>query len=225
MRRIKPIQLLLLFLLLIAGCARIPAESVELSQQLGSQIDQLEQTHMALLNSFFADKQRQVDHFIKEEWTPEFSRNFFNNPQIATKWEQVSRSADAADRQQFLNTVGPIAQQKITEKRLELLGPLNDTERQLRGQLQQSYLTARNINGSLTRLLSSAAALTQKQQQYQQQLGIDNNKFTAGLNKIDLVVAQLLDTSEAASNQADKAQAYLENLKKLRTQLTETGDL
>ncbi len=223
MNYMKLIPGLLIFLLLLGGCAKIPQESVTLSVALGNQIASLEQAHLALLDSFFSEKERQVDQFIKEEWAPEFSKIFFNNEKIRSKWEQVSNSNNPADRTAFLNWVGPVIQQKIIDKRQQLIAPLAETERQLRRQLQQSYLQAYNMNDSLTQLLSSAATLQNKQQHYQKLLGIEDSKVSEGLGQVDQAVGQLLGKAEAVSGQVERTEAYLQSLRTLATLFTGKG--
>lgn len=207
--------ILLVILSLVASCAKIPQESVELSVALGDRIASLEQAHLALLDSFFAEKERQVDRFIREEWAPQFSKNFLSNPQISDKWQQISSTNDPAARQKFLEGVGPTIQQKIFERRQLLLEPLAASERQLRRQLQESYLQAYSMNDSLTQLLSSAATLQQKQQYYQRLLGIEEDKISAGLSKVDAAVGKLNNKADAVTSQVARGEAYLQLLKEL----------
>ncbi len=202
-------------LLLLAGCTKIPQESVELSIAVGDQIANLEQAHLALLDSFFAEKTRQVEQFVQQQWAPEFNRNFFSNPQISSKWQQASSSADPAERTAFLNWVGPILQQKISEKRQQLLEPLAEAEKQLRRQLQQSYLQLYSMNDSITRLLDSAATVQNKRNHYQRLLGIDDRKISANLGQVNSAVAQLLGTSEQISGEVERTQYYLQSLRQL----------
>lgn len=210
-------------LLLISGCAKIPQESVELSVAVGNQIASLEQAHLALLDSFFAEKERQVEQFIQQQWAPEFNRNFFNDPQISNKWQQVSSSPDPADRTAFLNWVGPIIQQQVSKKRQQLLQPLAATERQLRRQLQQSYLQLYSMNDSITQLLSSAATVQNKRSHYQRLLGIDDNKISAKLGQVDRAVTRLLGTAEQISGEVERTESYLQSLRQLAELISAEG--
>ena len=123
----KLLVLILIGFFSLGGCAKIPQESVELSIALGDQIASLEQAHLALLDSFFAAKEQQIDRFMEEQWAPEFNHNFFNAPQIKSKWQEVVTSQNPVDRDNFLQWVGMVIQQKLQEKRQQLLTPLAET--------------------------------------------------------------------------------------------------
>ena len=72
-------QKLIFFILAIgmSACASIPHETVELSTLLGKQIDALEQSHVATINAYYAEKERTIIDFIDKTWYPQYLEKLF----------------------------------------------------------------------------------------------------------------------------------------------------
>jgi hypothetical protein len=131
---IKSIGVLLISLLFI-GCVSIPPEAPQLSTELGKRITAIETANIKLLNKFFEQKRKEVDKFIIEEWTPLFAQKLFSNPKVSKLWEKIVRKNNKQDRLMFLIKFGPKLQQKINEKRLELIIPLEQLERSIENKI------------------------------------------------------------------------------------------
>lgn len=203
----------------VSACVSVPRESADLSIELGNRIAAIETAHLALLDKYFAEKRDRVDDFLVREWVPEFSRQFFANPQIAKLWDQVVSSGSAEDRLQFLVTLGPKLQGKINQKRLELIAPLDEAERLVRQQLRDSYDQARAINNSVTSFLVSASKVAENRNRYLEMLGVKDEKLAGILEKVDAAVADLTEKAEKASGQEEKIRDYYRKLKELKEKL------
>ena len=183
---------ILLTTLTLAGCASIPPEAPELSAQLGARISSLEAAHVRLLQEFFLEKTRKVDDFVQEVWVPLFAQEFFGDPDVDAVWKQVVQSQDPKDRIKFITLVGPKLQQKINEKRIELIRPLNELEATITNKLKSEYDQARAINNTLTAFLYSASKVEENRKRYLDMIGITDKEVDKFINETDEAVSELV---------------------------------
>ena len=61
-----------------------------------------------LLGRFFDRKKEDVDTFIQDRWVPEFAKQFFSEPAIASVWDQIVASGSKEDRLQFILRTSPL---------------------------------------------------------------------------------------------------------------------
>jgi len=169
-------------ILALAGCASIPPEAPELSAELGKRISAIEDSNITLLKRFFDQKRRGVDRFIENEWVPEFANQFFSNDSISRAWDTIVRENDKKQRLLFVVKTGPKLQEKINEKRLELIQPLDQLERRIETKIRDEYTQARAMNSSITSFLLSASKVAENRNRYLEMVGvsdgsIDNGRF------------------------------------------------
>lgn len=212
---IRKLSRTLLFVcsLAIAGCASIPPEAPELSAQLGGRIGALEVAHVRAVEKFFAERRLRVDEFIQQTWVPTFAGEFFQEKEIDEVWKQVVASRDPNDRLQFLVVVGPRLQKKINEKRLELVKPLEDLEREVKSKLKTEYDQAKAINNTLTAFLQSASKVEENRKRYLEMLGISDKQVDKFIDETDDAVTQLVSKTKDVSDKVDRGKAYIEKLK------------
>ena len=201
---------------LFLGCVSIPPEAPELSMELGKRISSIEEANIKLLNKFFDQKRAEVDSFIEDEWVPTFAKNVFSDRKISTVWDKIVASGNKQDRLKFLIMTGPALQNKINQKRLELIQPLDTLERKIAKAIRQEYTQARAINNSITGLLTSASEVVENRNSYLDMIGVTENKISTAIDKTDDIVSSLLDKSKDAPQKVDKAIAYIKKLKSLK---------
>ena len=63
------------FSALFCGCASAPRETVELSEIVGEQIVELQQSHEQFVSLYFDSLRKDVDEFIRDRWIPTFYGN------------------------------------------------------------------------------------------------------------------------------------------------------
>ena len=212
MKRIARI-LVLAIAVVCAGCATIPAEAPELSAQLGGRISALEVAHVRAVEKFFAERRSRVDEFIQETWVPTFAKEFFEDKDIDDMWKQVVASKDPNDRLQFIVIIGPRLQKKINEKRLELMKPLEELEREVKSKLKIEYDQARSINNALTAFLQSASKVEDNRKRYLEMVGIADMQVDKFIDETDEAVSQLVSKAKSASSAVDKGKDYLNKIK------------
>lgn len=218
--RIKYIQLILAVVFVVGGCARIPSEAPELSEQLGSRISALEAAHERLLAQFFLEKRRKVDEFVQDVWVPAFAQEFFSDQKISAIWNQVVQSQDPKDRLKFITIVGPRLQEKINKKRVELIQPLDELEATIREKLKAEYDQSRAINNTLTAFLVSAAKVEENRKRYLEMVGVTDKEVDKFVDQTDEAVTDLISATSRIEDRAKDADKYREKigdiLKKLR---------
>jgi hypothetical protein len=206
-------------MLLMTACVSIPPEAPELSAELGNRISKIEQSHLMLLGRFFDRKKEDVDSFIQDRWVPEFAKQFFSEPAIANVWDQIVASGSKEDRLQFILRTSPTLQQKINDKRLQLIKPLEDLEQQIASKISADYSQAKSINNSITSLLLSAAEVVENRDRYLAMVGVSSDEVTQIIDSTDSIVGDLLDSANNIEDKVAAAEKYKRKLKELKASI------
>ena len=206
-------------MVLLTACVSIPPEAPELSTELGNRMAKIEQSHLMLLGRFFDRKKEDVDTFIQDRWVPEFAKQFFSEPAIASVWDQIVASGSKEDRLQFILRTSPTLQQKINNKRLQLIKPLEDLEQQIATRISADYSQAKSINNSITSLLLSAAEVVENRDRYLAMVGVNSDEVTQIIDSTDSIVGDLLDSANNIEDKVAAAEKYKRKLKELKASL------
>ena len=202
-------------LLLLAGCATIPAEAPVLSQQLGERMGAVESAHMRLVEQFFNEKRIRVEEFVENVWIPMFADSLFADPRVTAVWDEVVRSNDPRERLRFLTVIGPRLQRKIDSKRRELVQPLNDLEVLVKDRLHGEYDQMRAINNSLTAFLASAAKVDENRRRYLEMIGIHESDVAGFITTTDDAVSNLLQSARGAGAQVENAMKFAATIRSI----------
>ena len=206
-------------MLLMAGCVSIPPEAPELSAELGNRIARIEQSNLSLLTRYFDRKKEDVDNFIQDKWVPEFAKQFFSEPAIANVWDQIVASGSKEDRLQFILRTSPTLQQKINDKRLQLIKPLEDLEQRIARKISADYSQAKSINNSITSLLLSASKVVENRDRYLAMVGVSSDQVTQIIDSTDSIVSDLLENANNIEDRVAAAEKYKRKLEELRASL------
>ena len=77
-------HVVILFTLSICiGCATVPRESVEISQEVGKGIQESRRSQVNLLNKYFETKKAQIDLWAESEFLPAYIENILGAGQRA----------------------------------------------------------------------------------------------------------------------------------------------
>jgi hypothetical protein len=133
----------------VSGCARVPAESVRLSQAVGGRLDDLRQRHVSLARSWLHVRREKFDDWFMSEYEPAFRQ------QYAAAWTARRGAhfdlADDASHRQYTRDV--IAEYE------ELAAQLRESEQQYLSRLDAGYADASRANAAVGALLGSALDL------------------------------------------------------------------
>ena len=210
------VRLAILASLVLAGCVSIPSEAPELSAELGRRISAIEGSNMVLLERFFDQKREEVDRFIENEWVPEFANQFFSNTTISRAWETIVREEDREQRFLFLVKVGPKLQEKINEKRLELIRPLDELERRIEREIGGEYDQARALNNTITSFLMSSSKVTESRARYLDMIGVSDDKIGNLISETDSAVSNLLGKANDAKDKVGRAEEFLDKVREIK---------
>ena len=208
---------LMIFTLL--GCASIPPEAPELSAELGNRINAIQVSNLTLLHRFFDLKRAEVDRFIQDEWVPVFAEEVFSDPRMKSAWDTIVAENKPADRLKFLVITGPRLQERINQKRTELIAPLDEIERRIEQKIRDEYEQARAINNTLTSFLLSASKVAENRNRYLEMAGITDEKVGSTVDMVNDTVNDLLSYAKKAEDKATKAEDYLKKLREIRDSL------
>tara|TARA_B110000090_G_C13338205_1_gene430017 strand:+ start:380 stop:1045 length:666 start_codon:yes stop_codon:yes gene_type:complete len=217
-KKIRQLSLITISLLMMA-CVSIPPEAPELSAQLGNRISAIEQSNLTLLHRYFDRKKQDIDDFIQNEWVPEFANQFFVEPAIANVWDQIVASGNKQDRLKFILKTSPKLQQRINQKRVELIHPLEVLEQRIETKLTADYAQAKAINNSITGFLLSASKVVENRDRYLEMVGVTSDEITQFIDKTDSIVADLLQNSQDLEGKVTKGEKYLQKINELRASI------
>lgn len=202
--------------LVLTGCVSIPSEAPELSAELGKRISAIEDSNITLLERFFDQKREEVDRFIKDEWVPEFANQFFSNETISRAWDTIVREDDRGQRLLFLVKIGPKLQERINNKRLELIRPLDELERRIEREIRGEYDQARAINNTITSFLMSSSKVTESRARYLEMIGVSDDKIGELISETDSAVSSLLGKANDAKDKVGRAEEFLDKVREIK---------
>ena len=181
--------------LLVAApaCVHVPKEAPALSRELGGRILALRAAHLAAVRGYVDGKRAEVDRFIQEEWLPAYAKNVMQEPAI----QRIVESATTpADRIELLTGLSQRIQKRVDQRRVEMMRPLDELERELVRRTQAAYDELTAGNAALTALLDAHAETSSKQEEVLKTLNVDE-KLAAGLGKVEQVVGLMTAGKDA----------------------------
>lgn len=130
-----------LALSLLAGCAQIPSQSVELSQGVGTGLEEAHRAYVALVNLYFEQKRGTIDQWIEEKFVPLY---------ISTVEKKLGTNSFDADLTSDIV-------QRIVKKRDEMHAALDRTRTTVLDKIEANHAILTRANTQLTALLQSAS--------------------------------------------------------------------
>lgn len=193
----KKLYIILFAGLIVQGCARIPAESVQLSDAVMKEGARMHNININMINVLFNEKKKQVSEFIEIEYTPEIIKNF----SAQVKPEDVS----IANLPQILQAIIP----EITERRDAMIQALEEQRIKLINQLNVEYQVYSDASVAIHDLLSSAAQVDAERASLNDRiLQLSGNKID--LNKVEHSVDEFISKA-GSTGTIDQAITELNN--------------
>lgn len=185
---------LMLALMLIGGCASIPEESPELSQEIGKRIANMRTAHMTLVHRYFDLKRDQVDSLFQRRWIPAYAEHFFSQDPVSNYWDKLVSENDKEERVRFLITLGPRMLERIRNKRAEFMKPLDRLETRVVDSLQREYRLIMSANHTLTSFLANSSKVTRNRERYLEMLGLPQETIGDYVDRVDRRSEQIIRT-------------------------------
>ncbi|GAV19378.1 hypothetical protein MMIC_P0312 [Mariprofundus micogutta] len=208
----KILSLFLVIGFILAGCVSVPAQSPELSAEIGKQIVESKSAHVALLGQYMNEKRDRIDEFIAREWIPAFATNVFKQPAVEKEWGRIVHSNNKPERLEFITGLGSMLQNKINAKRLELMAPIDELEQLLRVSLNEHYDQMIAANATLTTYLDSAVTVKERQHRVLKFMKVDG-KLTQYMSKADEIVGKIVSGRDAFEKNRGKIQGIIDQVR------------
>jgi hypothetical protein len=202
-RQIRTCLLILGLGAALTGCAHVPPESVQLSQNIGTGIADAHRAYVAMINLYFDQKRDAIDQWIQQKYVPLYIST------VRAKLTEKHLDPNSFDEALTTDII-----QRITKKRDEMQAELEKTRIALLDKVESNNALLVRANNQLTAMLASAAKVQEANaalaNALQQASGgkIDfqqmNQRFDAYLEKagdISQKATSLYDALQPAINQ------------------------
>ena len=176
------------FTILVAGCATVPKESVELSLELTRMIRSAEESHLALLDQYIGERKEKATDFLERVWTPRFMENATKSSKIG---DLVEKEHDPAKKEALIKEFTGDAAVEIMKRRASLMDAIDKIDAALRKAIRDHYADMLTVNHALTAHLSSAAEVTEIRTKLLSTLKVDPQSILP-LDKINGVLEKVL---------------------------------
>lgn len=214
---------LIIIAISLVSCASIPREAPVLSQQLNTEIQELENSHLGLVHSFFELKRKNAKDYINTVWLPLYAEKYFRQQDISNMWNMVVNEGSPEDRLQFILATAPALQEEINLQYETMIAPLDKLEYKLEQALKEKYTNARSINNTITSFLFSASEIDENRQRYLNMIGISDDKISKTINDTALITEKMLNTANSVDNRynaiRENIQNYTEQLNNILNQI------
>ncbi len=189
----------ILGILLIGGCASIPKESPELSQEIGRRVAAMQEAHLNLIDKYFELKRNEINDLFEEEWIPAYAESFFAQPQVSNYWDKLVAGNDREERLRFLTQLGPRMLEDIRSRRAEFMAPLNELETQVKDSLRGEYRQILSANNTLTSFLANSSKVAENRERYLELFGIEQADVEHYVEQADKQSEKIMQTIRNAN--------------------------
>lgn len=224
-----------LVLLLLAGCAQVPKESVELSVTVGRDIEQLHQAHANTITILYKRMREDVNRFIDDVYTPYAIKEAINKDRARLNSGGVSfikminaglsKSASPYAQDDAIGAMRLLVTElhtSVERQRVSLLEPLNQQETVLLKSVNRSYLAVHQANSIVTGHLASVVKVHDAQNEILNEIGIQADIRSIMSEEIANASEEIAAIANASTNEfeklggskgaADKLQAIVDKL-------------
>ena len=167
----------------LVSCVSVSPDAPKLSSHLGSRIVSAQNSHEALISSFFDQRRELIETFITEEYSQIIIEETFE--ELKNSWETIVKENNVKDRDRFFLEVTQEIGRKKDNIRAEMLAPINQLEAKLRTETRKNYSDMLYINGVITALLSSASEIEDKRNELLGLIGIEKDEISEILTQVD----------------------------------------
>ncbi|RXQ95720.1 hypothetical protein EO244_07610 [Ancylomarina salipaludis] len=216
----------IVFIILLAGCASVPKETVLLSQTIGNDLQVLQQSHRNLAELYFNKIKTDINTFVDDVYAP-FVIHYVLNKELQSfkkgepsLYGTLELAGQKEGKQESENAVNEMAnfqnsaRKQIEKKRAELLNPILIQETELLKAINKSYLQVNNANTSVTIYLQSLRKLKEEQGQALSIVGLAGADTLVGnsLANFSEQVEEVLKRGKEIDVKSDDAYQKLQEL-------------
>jgi hypothetical protein len=194
---------------LLASCAQVPEDSVVLSEDVGSVLEELRQKNATLVDRMFSDRKDRVIEFIDKEYGPFIVSEAMKKTNAV---ETLSNLVKAGKGDQALKLMQIMVNQSVAQiqkRRASLLQPIETQQSQVKAAFDSAFGVAIKGNETTTGLLRSVRQVDASQNAILGDLGLKDlrSKVNADAAAISNKLAVILSGAHSVESAIDGATA------------------
>jgi hypothetical protein len=192
-------------LVLAAGCATVPPESIELSATIGRDLSTVHEANRNLALMHFDHLLADVDRFVDEVYRPYIIQATMEDLDLVNELQLALAGEHDLDALDILTIYAEEITAQIDTFRKEMRAPLLDQQREVLLSLDAAFEQLQTANAVVTGHLKSIADVHDAQAEMLRHVGLEDYRVTiaAGLAGLSNEVAELLDRARAAEADLD----------------------
>jgi len=202
-------------LLLFAGCAQVPKESVELSVTVGRDLAEVHRAHRELAIRYFGKIKKDINTFIDEIYRPYTIKTSLVNFKLIEKIEISQRPGTKYGTLTLLDVYVTKVTEEIASYRKILISPIETQESEVLSAIDDSYQKLQNANSIVTGHLASVRKVHEAQAEFLDRTGVEGlrDRFVENTVKLSDEVDSLIKKGRDAENNIDQLSKVIEKLK------------
>lgn len=192
---------------LLISCAQVPKESITLSEDVGSVLEELRQKNVALVDRMFADRKNRINEFIDKEYGPFVVSAAMKKTNAV---ETLGNLVKAGKGDQALKLMQIMVNQslaQIQKRRASLLQPIEVQQSQVKAAFDSAFGVAIKGTETTTGLLRSVRQVDDAQNAITGELGLKDLRATVNQDaaRVSEKLALLLSGADTVSTAIDGA--------------------
>ncbi len=198
----------------MAGCADVPKESVELSNTVGRDLEEVHRAHRAIAGRYFDLIEKDINRFVDRVYGPAYVTNFAKEFKLDKKVTGIVANAPQnllPVMTRFVETAVGV----IEEKRAELLDPLRKQRTSVITQIDDAHRQIQAAQAIVTGHLASIHRVHEAQNEMFKAAGLDGmrEKIAKSTAKVSDRISGLIEKGEKAEGAMDKIEDVFKKIK------------
>lgn len=220
---------LTILMLSVSSCDTVPKESVELSNTVGRDLEEVHRAHRALAELHFVAIEREVNQFINTTYRPVFIRQFAEEFKLNDQIKLIL-AEDPDKLLPVLTRFVEIAVVRIEAKRAELLDPIAAQKQSVISEIDKAHRQIQAAQAVVTGHLASVRKVREVQNEVLAKVGLGDlsGKIAGTTADISNRVAAFVEQGQRVEAGVDSASQKINQLnaqiEKLRTALKQETD-
>lgn len=201
-------------MLLVAACAEVPSEAVELSNTVGRDLEEVHRAHRAITARYFDLIEKDINRFVDDVYGPAYVTQFAMDFQLDTKVAGIVAEAP----QNLLPLMTRFVEKAvgvIEEKRAELLEPLKKQRASVVTQIDDAHRQIQAAHAIVTGHLASVRSVHEAQNEVFKAVGLDGLREKIAQKTVEVSdrIAGLIEKGEEAGGKMDDIEDVLKKIK------------
>ena len=202
------------FALTMSACATIPKETIELSNTVGRDLEEVHRSHRALATVIFDIMEKDVNKFINEIYAPAYIKEFA----VEYKLDDMVKGIVANAPNNLLPVLVRFVEKSneiIENKRAELLTQIKAQRNQVINDIDASHRQLQAAQALIAGHLASVRNVHDAQGEVLKNVGLESvrEKLAQNTEKVSDHIIGLIEEAEKAEGKMDKIEEVLLKIK------------